>query len=108
GSRITTGTDVRPAVLAEEYSAAKGRTAMVRFAILAVSSVLALSALPVHAQNPGDVLEGIGRGLNYNRDMRREEQWREQERQRAYWREQRRLEVEQRDFVAQLRVLDIQ
>ena len=78
---------------------------MVRFAILVVSSVLVLSALPVHAQNPGDVLEGIGRGLNYNRDMRREEQWREQERQRAYWREQRRLDAEQRDLDAQRRGL---
>ena len=29
-----------------------------------------------NAQNPGEVLEGIGRGMNYNRDTRCDEDWR--------------------------------
>ena len=79
---------------------------MVRFAILAVSSLLALNALPVHAENPGDVLQGIGRALNWEPpppppDYR----WREHERERAYWREQHRLDQEERELDARRRAL---
>jgi hypothetical protein len=67
------------------------------------SSLLALSALPVHAQTPGDVLQGVGRAMNG--EPNRPPDWRDRERERAYWHEQHRLDAEQRDLDARRRAL---
>jgi hypothetical protein len=79
---------------------------MVKSSILAFSLVLVLSAMPSHAEGPGDVLQGIGRAMNGqpaqpppNYD------WPERQRERAYWHEQRRLDAEQRDLDARRRAL---
>jgi hypothetical protein len=79
---------------------------MVRLTVLAVSSVLALSTLPGHAQTAGDVLQGIGRAMNGGPPPpTRDPYWRDRERERAYWHEQRRLDAEQRDLDARRRAL---
>ena len=77
---------------------------MVRLTVLAVSSVLALSTVPVHAQTPGDVLQGIGRQMN-GEPAYRDQYWRDHERRRAYWHEQHRLDAEQRSLDARRRAL---
>ena len=77
---------------------------MVRLTLLAVSSVLALSTVPVHAQTPGDVLQGIGRQMN-GEPVYRDHYWRDHERRRAYWHEQHRLDAEQRALDARRRAL---
>ncbi len=77
---------------------------MIRLTILAVSSVLALSAAPVHAENPGDVLQGIGRAMNGGSNVDRDPD-RDRERERAYRHEQHRLDAQQRDLDAQRRGL---
>ena len=53
---------------------------MVRLTVLTLSSLLALSALPVHAQTTGDVLQGIGRAMNG--EPNRPPDWRDRERER--------------------------
>jgi hypothetical protein len=68
---------------------------MIRLTVLAVSSVLTLSTIPVHAQAPGDVLKDIGRQMN-GEPAHRDQYWREHHRERAYWHEQHRLDAEQR------------
>lgn len=68
---------------------------MIRLTILAVSSVLALSAVPVHAETPGDVMKDIGRQMN-GEPVHRDHYWRDQERERAYWHEQHRVHEQQR------------
>jgi hypothetical protein len=80
---------------------------MVRFTVVAVCSVLALSTVPVHAETPGDVVQGIGRALNGEPPppLYRDQYWREHERERAYWHEQHRLNEEQRDLDARRRAL---
>jgi len=94
-------------MLVEQYLAAEGRIAVVRFTILAVCSVVALSAVPAHAETPGDVVQGIGRALNGEPPPPpyRDRYWREHERERAYWHEQHRLNEEQRDLDARRRGL---
>lgn len=82
---------------------------MMRLTVLAVSSVLALGSLPVHAQTPGDVLQGIGRQMNGGpyapRDPARDADWRDHQRERAYRHEQHRLDADQRDLDARRRAL---
>jgi hypothetical protein len=82
---------------------------MVRLTLLAVSSVLALSTVPVLAQTPGDVLQGIGRQMNgepvYRDHYWRDRDWRNEGRRRAYWHEQHRLDAEQRALDARRRAL---
>jgi hypothetical protein len=78
---------------------------MVRLTVLALSSVLALSAVPAHAEGAGDVLQGIGRAMNGQNPSApppasRDPNWRDHERDRAYRQEQRRLDAEQRDLDA--------
>jgi hypothetical protein len=68
---------------------------MVRLTVLAISSVLALNAVPVHAQTAGDVFKDIGRQMN-GEPVHHDHYWRDHERRRAYWHEQRRLDAEQR------------
>jgi hypothetical protein len=68
---------------------------MVRLTVLAVSSVLALNTVPVHAQTPGDVLKDIGRQMN-GEPVHRDHYWRDHERRRAYWHEQRALDARRR------------
>lgn len=68
---------------------------MIRLTILAVSSVLALSVVPVHAETPGDVMKDIGRQMN-GEPVHRDHYWRDQERERAYWQEQHRVHEQQR------------
>jgi hypothetical protein len=69
---------------------------MPRLTVLAISSVLALSTAPVHAQTAGDVMQGIGRAINGEPSPYRDYEWREHQRERAYRYEQRRLDAEQR------------
>jgi len=63
---------------------------MVRLTVLAVSSVLALNAVPAYAEGPGDVLQGIGRAMNgeppppYRDPNWRDPNWRDHGRERAY------------------------
>ena len=80
---------------------------MVRFIVFSVSSLLALSAVPAHAQTIGDVLQGIGRALNGEpAPLPPEYRWREHETERAYWHQQRRLDEEQWALDARRRALD--
>jgi hypothetical protein len=51
---------------------------MVRLTVVTLSSLLALSALPIHAQTPGDVLQGVGRAMNG--EPNRPPDWRDHER----------------------------
>lgn len=75
---------------------------MIRLTMLAVSSVLALSTVPVHAETPGDVMKDIGRQMN-GEPVHRDHYWRDHERQRAYRQEQHRLHAEQRELDARRR-----
>ena len=77
---------------------------MIRLTMLAVSSVLSLSAVPVYAQTPGDVMKDIGRQMN-GEPVHRDHYWRDHERERAYWHEQHRLNEEQRELDARRRGL---
>ena len=77
---------------------------MVKWSILAFSLALMLSAMPSHAEGPGDVLQGIGRAMNGEPPPPSPEyRWREHERERAYWHEQHRLNEEQRELDARRR-----
>ena len=79
---------------------------MVRLTLLAFSLALLMSALPAHAQTPGDVIQGIGRAMNGELPRPYPDQyWRDRERDQAYWQERRRLDAEQRDFDARRRAL---
>ena len=71
---------------------------MVRLTILAVSSVLALSTVPVRAQPAGPVVP-VPAPVYHDHD------WRAHERERAYHHEQHRLKAEQRDLEAHRRAL---
>jgi hypothetical protein len=77
---------------------------VVRLIVLTVSSILALSTLPVHAQTTGDVLRDIGRQMN-GEPVHRDDYWREHERRRAHWHEQHRLDADQRALDARRRAL---
>jgi Spy/CpxP family protein refolding chaperone len=77
---------------------------MIRLTMLAVSSVLALSTVPAHAETPGDVMKDIGRQMN-GEPVHRDHYWREHERERAYRHEQHRLNDEQRELDARRRAL---
>ena len=77
---------------------------MIRLTMLAVSSVLALSTVPAHAETPGDVMKDIGRQMN-GEPVHRDHYWREHERERAYHHEQHRLNDEQRALDARRRAL---
>ena len=77
---------------------------MIRLTMLAVSSVLALSTVPAHAETPGDVMKDIGRQMN-GEPVYRDHYWREHERERAYRHEQHRLNDEQRELDARRRAL---
>src|SRR5439155_27105560 len=69
-------------------------------------SLLALNAVPAHAEGPGDVLQGIGRAMNGEPPPPRyDPYWRDHQRERAYWHEQHRLDAEQRDLEARRRAL---
>jgi len=72
--------------------------------MLAVSSVLALSTGPVHAETPGDVMKDIGRQMN-GEPVRRDHYWRDHERERAYRHEEHRLNAEQRELDARRRAM---
>ena len=72
---------------------------MVKWFILAFSLVLMASAMPSHAEGPGDVLQGIGRAMNG--EPPRDYRWRE----RAYWHERHRLNEGQRELDARRRAL---
>ena len=72
---------------------------MVRLTILAVSSVLALSTVPVKAQPEVPVVPVVPAPVY------REHDWRAHERERAYHHEQHRLKAEQRDVEARRRAL---
>jgi predicted kinase len=79
---------------------------MVRLAVLAISSVIAVSAVTAHAENPGDVLQGIGRAMKGEPPYPdRDRYWRQHEQERAYWHEQHRLDAEQRELDARRRAL---
>jgi hypothetical protein len=71
---------------------------MVRLTILAVSSVLALSTVPVKAQ-PAPVVPVVPAPVYHDHD------WRAHERERAYHHEQHRLKAEERDLDARRRAL---
>ena len=71
---------------------------MVRLTVLAVSSVLALSTVPVKAQ-PVPVVPVVPAPVYHDHD------WRVQERERAYHHEQHRLRAEERDLDARRRAL---
>jgi hypothetical protein len=71
---------------------------MVRLTILAVSSVLALSTVPVKAQ-PVPVEPFVPAPVYHDHD------WRAHERERAYHHEQHRLNAEERDLDARRRAL---
>ncbi len=71
---------------------------MVRLAILAVSSVLALSTVPVKAQ-PGPVAPVVPAPVYHDHD------WRAHQRERAYHHEQHRLNAEERELAARRRAL---
>jgi hypothetical protein len=71
---------------------------MVRLTILAVSSVLALSTVPVKAQ-PVPVVPVMPNPAYHDHD------WRAHERERAYHHEQHRLKAEERDLDARRRAL---
>jgi hypothetical protein len=78
---------------------------MVKWSILAFSLVLMLSAMPSHAEGPGDVWQGIGRAMNGGPPPPPDYRWRERERERAYWHERHRLNEEQRELDARRRAL---
>jgi hypothetical protein len=78
---------------------------MVKWFILAFSLVLMASAMPSHAEGPGDVLQGIGRTMNGEPLPPPDYRWRERERERAYWHEQHRLNEQQRELDARRRAL---
>jgi hypothetical protein len=71
---------------------------MVGLTILAVSSVLALSTVPVRAQ-PVPVVPVVPAPVYHDHD------WRAHERERAYHHEQHRLKAEERDLDARSRAL---
>ena len=71
---------------------------MVRLTVLAVSSVLALSAVPVKAQ-PVPVVPVVPAPVYHDHD------WRAHERERAYHHEQHRLKAEELDLYARRRAL---
>ena len=71
---------------------------MVRLTVLAVSSVLALSTVPVKAQLV-PVVPVVPAPVYHDHD------WRVQERERAYHHERHRLRAEERDLDARRRVL---
>ena len=71
---------------------------MVRLTILAVSSVLALSTVPVKAQ-PVPVVPVVPVPVYHDHD------WRAHERERAYHHAQHRLKAEERDLDARRRAL---
>ena len=72
---------------------------MMRLTVLAVSSVLALSTVPVKAQPAGPVVPVVPAPVYHDHD------WRAHERERAYHHEQHRLKAEQRDIEAHRRAL---
>ena len=79
---------------------------MVKLSVLMASLVLMLSAMPSHAEGPGDVLQGIGRAMNGEpHSPPPDYRWRDRERERAYWHEQHRLNAEQREIDARRRAL---
>jgi hypothetical protein len=75
-NRLTRGTDYLPTVFLRQCSTFEEGSEMVRLTLLAVSSVLALSTVPVLAQTPGDVLQGIGRQMN-GEPVYRDHYWRD-------------------------------
>jgi len=78
---------------------------MVRLTILAVSSVLALSIVPVQAQPAGPVVPVVPAPAYHDHDWHHDHDWRAPERERAYHHEQHRLKAEERDLDARRRVL---
>jgi hypothetical protein len=73
---------------------------MARLTILAVSSVLALSTVPAHAQPVGPVVPEVAPPLVYHHP-----DWRAHERERAYRHEEHRLKAERRDLEAHRKAL---
>ena len=67
--------------------------------LLAVSSALALNAVPVQTESPGDVMKDIGREMNGD-SVHRDHYWREHERDQVYRHEQHHLNDEWRELDA--------